>query len=94
MSEKKKLEHSIGQTSSRLKHAFKLTTADEQIRWKESIEMFDKGLAHVTGNVFILAASVAYYSAFPSNYSVELVKKWTEGSITHKIPISENTNII
>jgi dynein heavy chain, axonemal len=96
VSEKKKLEYSIGQTSSRLKRASKLTTAlaDEQVRWKESIEMFDKELDHVTGNVFISAASVAYYGAFPSNYRQELVKKWTEGSIAHKIPISENTNII
>ncbi len=56
--------------------------------------MFDKELDHVTGNVFISAASVAYYGAFPSNYRQELVRKWTEGSIAHKIPISENTNII
>lgn len=95
MSEKKKLEHSISQTSSRLKRASKLTTAlaDEQIRWKESIQVFDKELDHVTGNVFISAAAVAYYGAFPSNYRQELVKKWTEGSIEHKIPISENISI-
>ena len=44
VSEKKKLEHSINQTSSRLKRASKLTTAlaDEQVRWKENITQFDK----------------------------------------------------
>ena len=96
VSEKKKLEHGMMQTSSRLKRASKLTTAlaDEQIRWKESIEVFDKELNHVTGNVFISAASVAYYGAFPSNYRQELVRKWTEGSKAHNIPISENPNII
>lgn len=96
VSEKKKLEHSIQQTSSRLKRASKLTTAlaDEQIRWKESIEQFDKELEHVVGNVFISAACVAYFGAFPSNYRQELVKNWTEGSKALNIPISENTNII
>ena len=96
VSEKKKLEHSIQQTSSRLKRASKLTTAlaDEQVRWKESIEVFDKELGNVVGNVFIAAACVAYYGAFPSNYRQELVKKWTEESVAHNIPISENTNII
>ncbi|CAF0752073.1 unnamed protein product [Brachionus calyciflorus] len=96
VSEKKKLEHSIQQTSSRLKRASKLTTAlaDEQVRWKESIVQFDKELDHVVGNVFISAACVAYFGAFPSNYRQELVKKWTEGAKNLSIPISENTNII
>lgn len=96
VSEKKKLEHSIQQTSSRLKRASKLTTAlaDEQIRWKESIELFDKELAHVIGDVFISAACVAYYGAFPSNYRQELVKEWMEGTMSLNIPISENTSII
>ena len=70
VTEKKKLEHSIGQTSSRLKRASKLTTAlaDEQVRWKETIEVFDKELGHVVGNVFVSAACVAYFGAFPSNF--------------------------
>jgi dynein heavy chain len=96
VSEKKKLEHGMMQTASRLKRASKLTTAlaDEQVRWQESIQNFDKELNNVTGNVFVAAASVAYYGAFPSNYRQELVKKWTEGSKQHNIPISDNTSII
>ena len=96
VSEKKKLEHSIGQTSSRLKRASKLTTAlaDEQVRWKESIEIFDKELEHVVGNVFVSAACVAYFGAFPSNYRQVLVKNWIEGSKAHNIPISDSTNIV
>lgn len=96
VSEKKKLEHGMAQTSSRLKRASKLTTAlaDEQVRWKESIEVFDKELNNVTGNVFIAAACVAYYGAFPANYRAELVKNWTEASKENNIPISEKPNII
>jgi dynein heavy chain len=96
VSEKKKLEHSIQQTSSRLKRASKLTTAlaDEQVRWKESIETFDRELANVVGDVFISAACVAYYGAFPSNYRQELVREWMEGTRNLNIPISEKTNII
>jgi len=96
VSEKKKLEHGMAQTSSRLKRASKLTTAlaDEQVRWQESIEVFDKELNCITGNVFISAASVAYYGAFPSNYRHELVKGWTEGARSNEIPISENPTVI
>lgn len=96
MTEKKKLEHSIQQTSSRLKRASKLTTAlaDEQIRWKENIVQFDNELSHVVGNVFISAACVAYFGAFPSNYRSELVNAWTTGCKELNIPISEGTNII
>jgi len=96
VSEKKKLEHGMAQTSSRLKRASKLTTAlaDEQVRWQESIGVFDKELNCITGNVFISAASVAYYGAFPSNYRHELVKGWTEGARSNEIPISENPTVI
>lgn len=96
VSEKKKLEHSINQTSSRLKRASKLTTAlaDEQVRWKENIETYEKELDHVVGNVFISAACVAYYGAFPSNYRQELVKLWSEKAVDYKIPVSENFSII
>jgi dynein heavy chain len=96
VSEKKKLEHSIQQTSSRLKRASKLTTAlaDEQVRWKESIVTFDRELANVVGDVFISAACVAYYGAYPSNYRQELVREWMEGTRALNIPISERTSVI
>lgn len=96
VTEKKKLEHSIQQTSSRLKRASKLTTAlaDEQVRWKENIVQYDSELSHVVGNVFISAACVAYFGAFPSNYRAELVTTWTAGCTDMNIPISQGTNII
>jgi dynein heavy chain len=96
VSEKKKLEYSMNQTSSRLKRASKLTTAlaDEHVRWKESIMAFDKELEHVVGNVFISAACVAYYGAFPSQYRFELVKCWVTKALDNKLPVSENVNII
>lgn len=96
VTEKKKLEHSIQQTSSRLKRASKLTTAlaDEQIRWKENIVQYDNELSHVVGNVFISAACVAYFGAFPSNYRSELVTAWSTGCKNLNVPISEGTNII
>lgn len=96
VTEKKKLEHSIQQTSSRLKRASKLTTAlaDEQVRWKENIVQYDNELSHVVGNVFISAACVAYFGAFPSNYRAELVQAWSAGCKSLNIPISDGTNII
>ena len=76
VAEKKKLEISIMQTQSRLKRASKLTTAlaDEQIRWKENINEFKEQMKTVTGNVFVSAACVAYYGAFPSLYRQEVIE--------------------
>jgi regulator of replication initiation timing len=76
VAEKKKLEISIMQTQSRLKRASKLTTAlaDEQIRWKESINEFREQMKTVTGNVFVSSACVAYYGAFPSSYRQEVFR--------------------
>ena len=96
VAEKKKLEHSMQQTASRLKRASKLTTAlaDEQVRWSESIKVFDGELEHVVGDVFIAAACVAYFGAFPSQYRQELVAKWKQGSVDRNIPISPSANVI
>lgn len=57
-------------TQARLTRAGKLTSAlgDEQIRWQESVALFDQEIINVVGNVFIAAACVAYYGAFTSHY--------------------------
>lgn len=57
-------------TESRLARAGKLTSAlgDEQVRWEESVAMFEQEIINVVGNVFIAAACVAYSGAFTSHY--------------------------
>lgn len=57
-------------TEARLTRAGKLTSAlgDEQVRWEESVALFEQEIINVVGNVFIAAACVAYYGAFTSHY--------------------------
>ncbi|KAI8731624.1 dynein heavy chain 6, axonemal isoform X4, partial [Biomphalaria glabrata] len=76
MAEKKSLERNMAVTAARLKRSSKLTTAlaDEQVRWEESVAIFDIQLKNVVGDVFIAAACVAYYGAFTSTYRQKLVE--------------------
>ena len=57
-------------TEARLGRAGKLTAAlgDEQVRWQESITLFEQEINNVVGNVFIAAACVAYSGAFTWHY--------------------------
>lgn len=57
-------------TEARLARAGKLTSSlgDEQIRWQESVALFEEEIINVVGNVFIAAACVAYCGAFTSRY--------------------------
>ena len=93
--EKDKLAKQMGQTNARLKRAGKLTTAlaDEQVRWKESVEKFNEEIGNVVGDVFVAAASVAYYGAFTSVYRVEvsLFNTHSNPKLTRKF---ENYNYI
>ena len=62
-------------TSDRLVRAEELThgLADEQVRWKETVETLGQEIKLVMGNVFIAASSVAYYGPFTGTYREELV---------------------
>lgn len=63
-------------TQTRLTRAGKLTSAlgDEQVRWEESVALFEQEIINVVGNVFIAAACVAYCGAFTSHYR-QLVRR-------------------
>lgn len=65
-------------TENRLVRAGKLTSAlgDEQVRWDESVTMFEQEIINVVGNVFIAAACVAYSGAFTSHYRQLVGSAW------------------
>ncbi|GCB71828.1 hypothetical protein scyTo_0001714 [Scyliorhinus torazame] len=83
-------------TQARLVRAGKLTAAlgDEQIRWQESIVLFEQEISNIIGNVFIAAACVAYYGAFTSKYRQSLIDDWIEGCTELGIPISGDFSLI
>uniref|UniRef100_UPI00398F6457 dynein axonemal heavy chain 6 isoform X2 n=1 Tax=Pristiophorus japonicus TaxID=55135 RepID=UPI00398F6457 len=94
--EKKNLARTMELTQARLVHAGKLTAAlaDEQIRWQESIILFEQEISNLIGNVFIAAACVAYYGAFTATYREMLIDQWIKGCMKLDIPISTGFSLI
>ncbi len=93
--EKRHLEQQMQLTQARLKRAGRLTTslADEQVRWLQAVEVYNKQISSVTGNVFVAAACVAYCGAFTNQYRQELVTQWIEQCQQLEIPVQENFNL-
>jgi dynein heavy chain, axonemal len=93
---KKALLEKMEETTKRLGRANKLTTAlaDEQIRWTDSVGKLNLQIDSLVGNIFLSAASVAYYGAFTSSFRNELVSIWIKSCQALEIPVSENFNLI
>ncbi|KAL6467190.1 hypothetical protein MHYP_G00249940 [Metynnis hypsauchen] len=96
LAEKEELAKTMALTEARLGRSGKLTAAlgDEQVRWQESITLFQQEINNVIGNVFIAAACVAYYGAFTSHYRQLLIQQWISRCQALGIPISNNFSLI
>ncbi|KAM9363597.1 dynein axonemal heavy chain 6 [Symphorus nematophorus] len=96
LDEKEELANTMALTQARLNRAGKLTSAlgDEQIRWQESVGLFEQEIINVVGNVFIAAACVAYYGAFTSHYRQLLIDQWIIQCQELNIPISSSFSLI
>eukprot|EP00116_Pleurobrachia_bachei_P000174 sb/3460436/ len=94
--EKETLQRNIALTAARLKRAGKLVTAlgDEQVRWAETVEAFQREIDNVAGNVFIASACVAYYGPFTSKYREMLVTEWVERCQELGIPVSQDFSLV
>ena len=92
---KESLERQAQLTKDRLKRAGQLQSSlgSEKVRWAESVEMFDKQLVDVIGNVFLASACVAYFGAFTSSYRAELVAAWSAKCDELEIPRSEGMGL-
>lgn len=93
--EKDRLDSEIQQTADRLIRAEELTKglADEQIRWKETVEILGDSMKLLVGDVFVSAASVTYYGPFTGPYRDALVKEWLAFCSDAEIPRSENYSL-
>ncbi|KAJ3052746.1 Dynein heavy chain 6, axonemal [Rhizophlyctis rosea] len=93
---KRTLAEKMEETTRRLARASKLTLAlaDEQIRWAESVESLNAAIEALVGNIFLSAASVAYYGAFTSNFRQELVDGWIKRCREIGIPVSETFSLV
>ncbi|KAJ3137918.1 Dynein heavy chain 6, axonemal [Physocladia obscura] len=93
---KKTLADKMEETTLRMGRAGKLTLAlaDEQIRWTESVASMNFLIQQLVGNIFICAASVAYYGAFTSQYRQNLVAEWMKQCREYSVPVTDNFNLM
>jgi dynein heavy chain len=73
--EKKQLEEEMDRCEKRMGRAEKLVVLleDEGVRWKETVEKMETEIEELVGNVFISAASIAYFGAFTGVYREKLI---------------------
>ena len=48
--------------------------ADEQVRWKETVDAMDEDIKYIMGNIYVASSSLAYYGPFTGVYREELVQ--------------------
>ncbi|KAJ1563200.1 Dynein heavy chain 6, axonemal [Cladochytrium tenue] len=96
LASKRVLADKMEETTQRLGRASKLTQAlaDEQVRWTESVNLLNEQIEALVGNVFLCAASVAYYGAFTSTYRQELVVQWIRKCQDVGVPVSETFQLV
>lgn len=83
-------------TTTRLNRAGRLTSAlaDEEIRWRDTVQELTAEQFAVSGDVLVASAYVAYLGAFPMNYRREISKNWVEECRNLNIPSSDSFNLI
>ncbi|KAJ3083598.1 Dynein heavy chain 6, axonemal, partial [Rhizoclosmatium hyalinum] len=93
---KKQLADKMEETTLRLARASKLTSAlaDEQVRWTESVASMNFLIEQLVGNMFLCAASVAYYGAFTSVYRQDLVLTWMKQCRDYGVPVTDNFSLL
>lgn len=93
--EKDRLDEEIQKTEARLSRASDLTKGleDEQVRWKENVQLLTEDLKVLLGNVFLSGASVAYYGPFTGPFREKMVFNWLAKCIELGIPCSERYSL-
>lgn len=83
-------------TSARLNRAGRLTSAlaDEEIRWRETVQELTAEQFAIPGDVLVASAYVAYLGAFPMDYRRELSRAWVEECRSLNIPSSDSFNLV
>lgn len=72
----------------------KVLTADESVRWKQTVEVLEGELENLFGDVFLCVAGISYNGPFTGVYRDELIKVWGENLSEYCIPWSEKYDIV
>lgn len=94
--EKKNLERTAQLTKDRLARADKLTTglADEQVRWKATVEKLTDQIERLVGDVLLSAGLVSYAGPFTGTYRDQLLGTWLESCKESGVPVSESPTLM
>jgi dynein heavy chain len=78
--EKERLDSEIEATYEKLSNADKLSKglADEQVRWKETVEILSESKDKLLGDIFLSSASIAYHGPFTDKFRNHLFSIWKE----------------
>jgi dynein heavy chain len=50
--------------------------ADEQERWKETVQTLGEEIKLLLGNVFMASATISYLGPFTGPFRAELIQQW------------------
>ncbi|XP_031781103.1 dynein heavy chain 6, axonemal isoform X1 [Nasonia vitripennis] len=90
------LEYNIALSEARLGRSGRLTSAlaDEEVRWIEEMEEFDKEIGNLTGDTLVAAGGLAYLGAFTSAYREQLLGIWLSRCREQNIDTTANFSLI
>ena len=96
VAEKDRLNRETQLTKDRLDRAEKLTSglADEQVRWKASVDGFNQRIANLVGDVLLSAGCISYFGAFTGKYRDRIVSEWLAHCLSLDVPTSENFSLM
>ncbi|KAK5607192.1 Dynein heavy chain 8, axonemal [Crenichthys baileyi] len=66
----------------------------EKIRWTEQSKEFKSQINRLVGDVLQLTGFLSYCGPFNQTYRDKLLKEWQAELLSHKIPFTDNLNII
>jgi len=94
--EKDQLERDMETARLRMGRAEKLVDLlkDEGVRWQQTVEIINKDIVRLVGNVFLSCACISYFGAFTGIYRQKLVDEWVSGCAEREIPTSEIFSLV
>lgn len=88
--EMQEIQERFDLNSTRLNRAglLKSALADEEKRWRETVQELNEELKAVTGDVLVASAGIAYLGAFSIDYRKQMYSMWIDKCQELKVPIS------
>lgn len=96
VAKKQQLEDKANECTQKLSRAERLIggLGGEKVRWAKSIELGDKLLVNVVGDIVVSAGTVAYLGPFTEEYREALRTTWRKSQEENEVPHTEGASLI